>query len=186
MHDAYSLQTFIQDLRRITEEAQDEDEIFTGLVPLAKRVAMEKEWLRTHHYSVDPEQGFGVHLLHEEPDHSLAVFVVAWQPGSGAPPHDHGTWAIVTGVEGKEHNTLYKRLDDRSVANHAHLDVKQETILGPGDVICMKSGGIHAVRNETDPVTLSLHTYGKHLNFTGRSQYDLEANARKEFIVQVS
>ena len=106
--------------------------------------------------------------------------------GRGVPPHDHGTWAVVTGVEGVEHNISYKRLDDRSRADHAELEVKSDTLAGKGDLVCMKTGGIHEVRNETGNVTLSLHTYGKHINHTNRSQFDLETGAKKDFIVEVS
>jgi hypothetical protein len=49
----------------------------------------------------------------------------------------------------------------------------------------MKTGGIHAVRNDTERVTLSFHTYGKHINFTDRSQFDLETNQMKDFKVLV-
>ena len=31
---------------------------------------------------------------------------LAWLPGRGTPPHDHGTWAIVVGVEGEERNRI--------------------------------------------------------------------------------
>uniref|UniRef100_UPI0030DA2FEC hypothetical protein n=1 Tax=uncultured Sneathiella sp. TaxID=879315 RepID=UPI0030DA2FEC len=68
---------------------------------------------------------------------------------------------------------------------YARLEVKHELHADRGDVICMKNGGIHSVRNLTDNVTLSLHTYGKHFNFTDRSQYNLETNEQQEFKVPV-
>ena len=43
---------------------------------------------------------------------------------------------------------------------------------------------IHSVVNETDQVTVSLHVYGKHLNYTGRSQFDPEQNTESPFIVK--
>ena len=43
---------------------------------------------------------------------------------------------------------------------------------------------IHSVVNETDVVTVSLHTYGKHLNYTGRSQFDPAARVEKPFLVK--
>jgi len=49
----------------------------------------------------------------------------------------------------------------------------------------MKTGGIHAVRNETDQITLSLHTYGMHINYTNRSQFNPETKEKKDFIVRV-
>jgi hypothetical protein len=50
----------------------------------------------------------------------------------------------------------------------------------------MPSGAIHLVWNETDKVTLSLHIYGKHINFTGRSQFDLESQTETPFILKLA
>lgn len=183
--DTYSLENYIEDLRRIAGGSSDEGEIIEQLGPLARRLALNKAWLEPQHYEADSASGFTAHLLHEEPDHTLAVFIVSWLPGCGTPPHDHGTWAVVAGVEGVERNVWYKRVDDRSRADHADLEVKMEKLAAEGDLICMKTGGIHMVRNETDRVTLSLHTYGKHINFTERSQFDLETNTKKDFKIDV-
>jgi len=185
MAEVYSLDQFIQDLRAITNQTDDEHKIIGQVEPLAKRFAVDKSWLTEKHRGTDPEQGFGVHLLHEEPDHSLAVFAVSWMPGRGAPPHDHGTWAVVAGVEGVERNTIYKRLDDRSRPDYAELEIKHDSSIDSGELISMKSGGIHSVVNESDGLTISLHIYGRHLNYTGRSQYSLDTNEKKDFVVSV-
>ena len=110
---------------------------------------------------------------------------MSWIPGLGVGPHDHGTWAVVAGVDGVERNIRYKRLDDRSKADYAELEIKEESTAGPGDLVCIRNGGIHAVRNESDKVALSLHTYGMHINHTARSQYDVEARRVAEFKVDV-
>ena len=181
----YTLDCYVEDLRRITRKSESEDEIIRRVGPLAQRLAIEKSWLQQKHYETDTEQGFGAYLLHEEPDHTLAVFVVNWLPGRGAPPHDHGTWAVVAGVEGTERNIRYRRLDDRSRQDYAELEAKHDFNAGPGELICMQTGGIHAVQNVSDRVTLSLHTYGKHVNYTNRSQFDPETNVKQDFIVRV-
>ena len=51
-----------------------------------------------------------------------------------------------------------------------------EKRFGPGDVLAMMPDAIHSVVNPTDAVTVSLHTYGMHLNYTGRSEFDPEKN----------
>ena len=185
MSDRYSLDRYIDDLRQIARETDDEDEILARVGPLARRLALDRNWLRDKHYEVDQEQGFGVHLLHEEPDHTLAVFAVSWAPGYGTPAHDHGTWAVVCGVEGEERNVRYKRLDDRSRPGYAELEVKHDFAAGEGELVCMRTGGIHMVRNDTERVTLSLHTYGKHVNHTNRWQFDPQARTAERFIVTV-
>jgi predicted metal-dependent enzyme (double-stranded beta helix superfamily) len=185
MSEPYSLEHYVDDLRRITGETADEDQIINRVGPLAQRLAVDKSWIQPCHFETDDLQGFLAHLLHEEPDHSLAVMAVNWLPGRGAPPHDHGTWAVVSGVEGVERNIGYRRLDDRSRVGYAELEVKHDFNADVGELVCMKTGGIHAVRNETDGITLSLHTYGRHVNFTNRSQFDPETNEVKDFIVRV-
>jgi len=185
MSRPYALDDYVADLRRIAAGAANEDAILSELAPLAARLALDKSWLKPEHREADPELGFRTHLLHEEPDHSLAVFVVNWLPGRGVPPHDHGTWAVVAGVEGVERNISYARTDDRARPDFARIEVKRETDAGPGEVICMKTGGIHAVRNAGDSVAISLHTYGHHLNHTGRSQFNAETGEKKAFLVAV-
>jgi predicted metal-dependent enzyme (double-stranded beta helix superfamily) len=185
MTESYPLEQYVDDLRSIVADSSDEDEIIGRVGPLAQRVVADKSWLQPKHYETDEEQGFGVHLLHEEADHSLAVILVNWLPGRGTPPHDHGTWAVVVGIEGVEHNVRYKRLDDRTNPDYAELAVKQDMNASEGELVCVKTGGIHKVTNETERMTLSLHTYGRHINHTNRSQFNLDTNERTEFVVRV-
>ena len=90
---------FVRDLRIITARTGDPRVIVAHVSPLVRDLALSKTWLEATHYECDLDQGFGAHLLHEEPDHMLAVFAGAWLPGRGAPPHNHGTWAVVAGVD---------------------------------------------------------------------------------------
>lgn len=180
----YDLAQFVKDLRKITAETKNHGAIIERVRPLAQQLALSKEWLEPRHYECDQEQGFGVHILHEEPDHTLAVFAVAWLPGRGAPPHNHGTWAVVAGVDGPEKNVYWKRLDDGSRSGYAELKRVGEEVVGPGDAVALLPDAIHSVANETDRATLSLHIYGKHLNYTGRSQFDPEKKTETPFIVK--
>lgn len=186
MTTSYSIDDYVRDLRAITASTDDEDTILARVSPLAQRLYHDRSWFRESYYGTDAEQGFGVHLVHEEPDHSLAILALAWLPDRGTPPHDHGTWAVVVGIEGDERNTRYNRVDDGTDEAHAELEVKHEFIAHPGELVCMKTGGIHKVWNESDQVSVSLHTYGRHVNHTNRSQFDLENNRRKAFVVNVS
>ena len=183
--DDYGLDAYVDDLRRITSAINDEGEIIAKVSPLSRRFALGKTWLREEHYKTNPEQGYETFLLHEESDHSLAVMAINWTPGHNTPVHDHGTWVVVCGVIGTETNVSYRRIDDRKRPDYAVLEVKNETIAGTGDLVCMKTGGIHAVHNQSDELSISLHTYGMNFNFTGRSQFDLETNEKKDFIVDM-
>jgi predicted metal-dependent enzyme (double-stranded beta helix superfamily) len=170
--NAYTLQEFIDDLRRITSEVTEERTVLSRVRPLAKRAALAKSWLTPELYSANQEQGYGVNVLHVEPDNTLFVAAVSWLPGRGAAPHNHGTWAVVVGVDGPERNIFWERQDDRSRLGYAELKKIGEKVCDEGDVVALPTGAIHEVQNETERTTLSFHVYGRHLNHTGRSQFD--------------
>lgn len=182
----YSIPSLVTDLRRVVSEAADEREVLSKVRPLAQRAALSKDsWLEERFYKADLDQGFGVYLLHEEPDHSLAVFAVSWLPKRGAPPHDHGTWAVIAGVDGPEKNEFFERLDNRSRTGYAELKKSGEKIFNAGDALAMRSGQIHSVWNETGAVTISLHIYGKNIQHTGRSQFNIEKRTETPFVLKV-
>jgi predicted metal-dependent enzyme (double-stranded beta helix superfamily) len=184
MQDQYTLQNFVADLRRITADSQDEQAILSQVRPLAKRAALSKGWLTEKLYAADSEQGYGVNVLHDGPDHTLFIAAVSWLPGRGALPHDHGTWAVVIGVDGPERNTFWERVDDRSRPGYAELKQIGDKICDVGDVVALPTGAIHGVLNQTERTTLSFHVYGKHLNHTGRSQFDPEKKTEKLLVVK--
>lgn len=185
--DAYGIPQLIADLQQLRATARNETEMLEGVRPLARRAALNKTaWLTERMYQTDAEQGFGVHLLHEEPDHTLAVMAVSWLPGRGTPAHDHGTWAVVAGVDGPEKNEFFERLDDRQKPGYAELKKIAEKTFADGEVLAMPTGSIHGVVNTGATVSVSLHIYGKHINYTGRSQFDPERHTEKPFLLKMS
>jgi predicted metal-dependent enzyme (double-stranded beta helix superfamily) len=184
-HEVTEIGQLVSELKAITAETSDPRLIVERAEPLVRDVALAKTWLEPKHYQCDASQGFGAHLLHEEPDHTIAIFAAAWLPGRGAPPHNHGTWAVLVGVVGAERNTFWTRVDDGSRPGHAELRRFEDRVLRPGDVLTLQPDSIHSVLNETDSITVSFHVYGKHVNHTERSQFDPEHGTEKAFIVRI-
>ena len=142
--------------------------------------------MKDEYRGVNEEQGYGVHLLHEEPNHDLAVFVLTWLPNRGTKPHNHLTWAVVAGIEGEEHEVEWRRIDDGSKPGYAKLEKVGEQTLRPGQVTACRPEDIHSVWNTGNEVSISIHTYGRHINHTGRSEFDPEQNLERAFEVSVS
>ena len=182
----YDVEQYVSDIRAVVAAHTDPAEITERIKPFAKRLAAAPGWLKDEHRTCDEEQGFGVHLLHEEGNHDLAVFVLTWLPDRGTKPHNHLTWAVVAGIEGEEYEVEWKRMDDGSKPGFADLKKGGEATLRPGDVSACKPEDIHSVWNTGDKLSISLHTYGRHINFTGRSEFDPEAKLEKPFVVSVS
>jgi len=184
---AYRIDELAADLRRVRDQASSEKDILGKVRRLAARAAANKTaWLKDYMYEADTDQGFGVHVLHEEPDHALAIFAVSWLPNRGTTPHDHGTWAVVVGIDGPERNEFWERLDDRSRPGYAELKRIGKKVFGTDDVVAMPAGTIHSVWNDSDRVTVSLHIYGKHVNYTERSQYDPENRAETPYKIKLA
>ncbi len=178
-----SIAKFVAQLREIEAKSRNSTEIVEDVRPLVKALVDKPTWLRPEHAECDELQGFGVHVLHEETDHRLAVFVAAWLPGRGIPPHDHGTWGVVGGIRGVERNTFWTRTDDGSQEGRASIKVREVVDIAPGDVICNLERDIHSVRNESEDVTLSLHVYGKHINHTSRFGFDPTTGEMRQLLV---
>lgn len=181
----YSLEEYVEDLRRITRETDDEDEIVKQVGPLAKKLAGTPGFVREQYWNCNEEQGYSLHLLHEEDNHDLAVFVVSWLPDRGTLAHNHMTWAVVVGMNGQEQETEWRRLDDGSKSGYANLERIGERIMSTGDVSTCMPDDIHTVWNVGDDVAMSLHTYGRHINFTGRSEFDPEKNTERPLTLAI-
>jgi len=165
---------FVRQLRDITAATGDKREIIQKVRPLARRLAEDTSWVRPSFYDCSEEQGFGINVLHEEPDYSLLVEAIAWLPGRGVMPHDHQTWGVVVGLDGDEKNMNWERRDDGSRPGYADLAVRNEVIVRRGDVLGFLPDDIHSVRNEGEKPSLSLHIYGKSLAHIDRSEFDPE------------
>ena len=182
----YSLEQYVNDLRAITAKEADPVKITDLVAPLAKRFAQSAGWFRPEYRECDVEQGFGVHVLHEEPNHDLAVFLVSWLPNRGTPPHNHKAWAVVVGMEGEEQEISYDRLGDGATPGFADLRRGGEQVMTAGDIARCYPEHIHRVWNVGKNVSMSLHSYGRHINYTGRSEFDVEHKHERPFVVKIA
>jgi len=183
---SYTLDRYVSDLRTITAEETDPVKITDLVAPLAKKFAQSPELRRPEYRECDYEQGFGVHLLHEEPNHDLAVFLISWLPNRGTTPHNHKTWAVVVGIEGQEQEINYDRLDDGTKRGYADLKPSGEQVMTAGDIARCYPEHIHSVWNVGKDISMSLHTYGRHINYTGRSEFDLRHRLEKPYVIKVA
>ena len=55
----------------------------------------------------------------------------------------------------------------------------------PGDAVCCMPEDIHSVWDNGAELAVSLHTYGRHLNHTGRSVFDVAAKSEMPCVVKV-
>ena len=179
----YTIKQLVPALRELRLRVPDEAGMILAVPDLARRlVRYQHNWLRDSMCVPSPEPGrAGTFTLHEEPDHSLAVIVVTWLPGEETPPHDHGTWAVIAGLRGRETNHWWKRLDDGSRPGYAEVKRNGHVRVEPDTVIAMGARRIHSVQNDSKDVSVSLHIYGMHVDYTGRSRFDPESRTSSPY-----
>src|SRR3990167_1957173 len=179
------LKPLINALREI-DLTQNEEEIIQHVKPLVQQFISQPEvWFEDRFYCVDEEQGFGSHLVAENEDHTLAVIITSWPAHRETPPHDHDTWAVIGCIKGAEENILWNRYDDGLKTGYADIARGHTVLCRPGDVITMSRKDIHSVVNPLDDeISVSLHVYGKHFNYTNRHQYDPDKKTTRPFIVR--
>jgi len=90
------------------------------------------------------------------------------------PPHDHGTWAVIAGLDGHETNHWWKRTDDGSVPGFATVERAGSERIDSGTIISMPPKAIHSLHNDSDAVSVTLHIYGRNVDYTDRCKYDPE------------
>lgn len=176
---------FIEELRALNIQEMDVHTNITTVSKLIKHWVNRQDWLEDKYFRThDNNMGYTSRLIHEENDHTLAVYIDTWLAGHGIVPHDHKTWAVIGSVVGTEKNSFWTRIDDGSKPGYAKIRKQNTmTILRAGEFISFLPDDIHSVVNESDTVAVSLHVYGKNLNYTNRFQYDSETNTMKPLIL---
>jgi len=66
-------------------------------------------------------------------------------PGFSPAPHDHGTWAVVAGLHGREHNALFRRVGT-DAAGEPLLEPCGEHVVERGGHIALVPGVIHTIK----------------------------------------
>jgi predicted metal-dependent enzyme (double-stranded beta helix superfamily) len=97
----------------------------------------------------------------------LFMLKARFPAGRRTPPHNHGTWATIMLLTGKEKNTLYLR-DGKKKGG---LRRAGEKTLAPGDILSMRPDTMHVVECLGDEDTTGLHVYGGDILTLRRSMW---------------
>jgi quercetin dioxygenase-like cupin family protein len=94
--------------------------------------------------------GHQMSILYYDP--GLMMQIVGAPGGFRLPAHNHSAWNILYVCDGEMQFRWYKRLDDRSVAGNATLQVADDRRLRPGDagIVARPPHDIHELEVTTD------------------------------------
>ncbi len=176
--DPYRLFRFLTDLEDILLDIPGDRDRTKAIMPLVRHLLTSSYWLQMEYDRPSPTTGWSVKMLYREPEYPLTVQMVAWQPGSVSPIHNHGAWGIVALISGEEKNRFWKR---SPTAEHPdRLELVGEKILQPGEIISFMPGAIHSVESIGDEPTISFNLYGE-TNYKQRYEFDTKNHTAKNF-----
>ena len=138
-------------------------------------LAVQDEWFNLADFPPPASgQGSARYALHVLPDQSYALYLNAQHPGKNSVPHDHKTWAVITGIAGDELNRVYRRETDEAAGpGHARLLVERQVLVSKGTSVSYLGDDIHSIHIQGNAPTLHFHLYGKALEtLTERLAYD--------------
>jgi predicted metal-dependent enzyme (double-stranded beta helix superfamily) len=167
----YRLYRFLTDIEDIIEQEVDDRLRLQKICPLVRRLLNSCEWLQVNFIPPDPETGWSVQTLYDEPDFPITIQTVVWAPGTVSPIHNHATWGIVALLEGQEKNTFWQR--SPTAKSPDRITTASDHLLTAGDILCFLPDAIHQIEAIGTEPTMSFNLYGE-TNYDQRFEFDVE------------
>jgi predicted metal-dependent enzyme (double-stranded beta helix superfamily) len=115
---------------------------------------------------------------------TLTIFSLVIPPNSITPVHDHLSWGLVGLYQGKQEETVYRRLDKGETEGFADLEIVGLHQVNRGEIyhLLPPDGDIHSVKATTvfSP-SISIHVMGNDTGSIWRNQYHPEQQSIKSF-----
>lgn len=174
----YRLYRFLTELEDVIINNENERDILEIVIPKVRRLLTESDWIQWEYIEPDPNIGWSVNILYDEPNFPLTIQMVTWLPNQVSPIHNHGAWGIVAIISGEEKNTFWQR-DLQPKSENAIKFVQEKTLLA-GDIIGFTRDAIHQVEAVSDEPVISFNVYGI-TDFDSRFEFDLDSQTAKNF-----
>lgn len=176
----YHFHRFLTETEDLLKQAKTEDQCdcLPQLRRLVRKLVLNSYWVQTQRPEPSPMSKIATLNLYDEIGYPLTVQIETYQQGVKSPIHNHGTWGIVTILQGLEKNVLWKRAPEPQFPDK--IIPVEEKILEVGDVISFTPTAIHCVQGigEQDLVTFNLYgeTHGRQ-----RFQFDPSTHQAKYY-----
>ena len=176
MAAAYTLDTFVSDLERITRDETSPHVIAARVAPLLAKLVTDPHVVPAEFRRRPPGQKRGRYMLHRAP--RFNVTSVVWGPGETAAAHNHETWGVIGVIDNEIEETRY-RVEEGAAGGRATLEVKTVMRHASGAVSCLVPGDeVHAMHNPTGRDTVEIHVYGKDLAGLKRKTWDADGTEK--------
>ncbi|NJM45749.1 MAG: cupin [Alkalinema sp. RU_4_3] len=159
----YRLYRFLTEVEDILANNSNPQAQLQQIVPRVRYLLDHSPWIAMPIFP-NPDTGWEVLMLYDEPDFPLTVQIVAWAAGTVSPIHNHGCWGLVALLDGQEQNQFWQRSEDQ-------LETTTTQLLNPGEILTFLPDSIHQITALGDQPTISFNLYGE-TDYQRRFEYD--------------
>ena len=106
-----------------------------------------------------------LYRLSEDDDHRFALYLQVSDGDVTTPPHNHTTWAVITGIQGCELNRFYKR------QSSGDLEMIDSKAVEPGSGVAMLPDDLHSIHIDAGEPVVNFHMYGLGLEQLTKREY---------------
>jgi len=160
---AEAVEQTLAQVRRIEAEMGVTRATLDALKPVLIALAARTDLFPPAHFPVTPGGHGKVYRLAEDPDRRFALYASAGVPGKAQPPHNHTTWAVISGVFGDEHNVFYERIDNRERPGFGRIRKTGDLTVRQGNACAFLPDDFHTIEVTGGKPSLHLHLYGMSL-----------------------
>lgn len=178
--DRPEIRAVVEEAQRLIATVPDDGERVERLRPAFASLLASDGWLPEEYATPDETSGMGggigQYALYRAEDGSLTLFSLVVPSGATTPIHDHLAWGLVGVYQGRQSETVYRRVDEGSDPERAVLTVDTRLTAGPGEFYALlpPEGDIHEVTTISEEPSISIHLLGNDTGCIWRHQFDLE------------
>jgi len=179
-----AVEAFISDVKAILAEEGSTD---AGLQRIAGRMetfVRDPEVLATHEeFTGNIHTGRQSSPLYTD-DSGLTLVRARFGPESMTPIHSHGSWGVIGVYKGKDRYQVWERKDDGHGDGHADVEMVEERILGPGDVVILPAPpqDIHAQQGHDGDAAYEFVLFGANTMVLPRLYFDPVSQSAREVV----
>lgn len=162
------LTTLIADLNLVLSQELTDDASCCAIVARRLAKVLRPDWLPPDARASGTE-GYGRHLLFEDPQGRFSIGSFVWMPGQATPVHDHRCWGVMGVAQGRLASENFAIDDDRTPRHTSSV------VLPAGFIAWLSPalGDIHRIVNRaTRTIAVSIHVYGARFEAVCRTRYE--------------
>jgi predicted metal-dependent enzyme (double-stranded beta helix superfamily) len=185
--DTAEIRRLVDETRRVIDSTSEAAARVEALKPAFSRLLAAHGWLPDEYASPDLTSGMGggigQYALYRAQDGSLTLFSLVIPAGAETPVHDHLAWGLIGVYRGRQHETVYRRLDRGRDETKALLEVARTRTMETGEFYSLipPLDDIHYVKTVSREPSVSVHLLANDTGCVWRHRFEPSTGEVKAF-----